>query len=77
MLAFFNTYTVAYANKVVLNVTNDKMSDIQKAKALHDWLCNAVDYDHDNKKIRKIMLIIRLFYIVQLFVKVMQKRISI
>lgn len=49
-VGFFNTYTVAYANKVVLNVTNNSMSDIQKAKALHDWLCNAVDYDYDNKK---------------------------
>ena len=36
--------------KVVLNVTDSSMSDIQKAKALHDWLCNAVDYDDTNTK---------------------------
>lgn len=49
-VGFFNTYTLAYANKVVSNVTNNSMSDIQKAKALHDWLCNAVDYDFENTK---------------------------
>ncbi len=52
-VGFFNTYTVAYANKVVLNVTNDSMSDIQKAKALHDWLCNTVDYDYDTTSDKK------------------------
>lgn len=53
------------------------MSDIQKAKALHDWLCNAVDYDDTNTKDAKIMLIILLFYIVQLYVMAMQELISI
>ena len=49
-VGFFNTYTLEYAKKVVLNVTDSSMSDIQKAKALHDWLCNAVDYDDTNTK---------------------------
>lgn len=46
-VGFMNTYTSAYASKVVANYTNSSMNDTQKAKALHDWLCDAVDYDYE------------------------------
>ncbi len=42
-----NKYITQEANKVVAEVTNDSMTDYQKAKALHDWVCGKVDYDYD------------------------------
>ena len=46
-VGFMNTYTNAFASKVVSDYTNSSMNDIQKAKALHDWICDAVDYDYE------------------------------
>lgn len=46
-VGFMNIYTSAFASKVVSDYTNSSMNDTQKAKALHDWLCDAVDYDHE------------------------------
>ncbi|MBE6861571.1 MAG: hypothetical protein E7497_01540 [Ruminococcus sp.] len=42
-----NKYITQEANKVVAEVTNSSMTDYQKAKALHDWVCAKVDYDYD------------------------------
>ena len=33
------------AMHIVNTVTNSSMTDVQKAKALHDWICNKVEYD--------------------------------
>ena len=46
-VGFMNTYKNAYVSKVVSDYTNSSMNDTQKAKALHDWLCDAVDYDYE------------------------------
>lgn len=45
-VGFMITYTNAFASRVVMNYTNSSMNNTQKAKALHDWLCDAVDYDY-------------------------------
>lgn len=52
-VGFMNTYASAYASKVVMNCTNSSMNDTQKAKALHDWLCDAVDYDYETTSDQK------------------------
>ncbi len=52
-VGFMNTYKNAYVSKVVMNCTNSSMNDTQKAKALHDWLCDAVDYDYETTSDRK------------------------
>lgn len=47
-IGFVNLYIKSQANKIVSQYTNDDMSDIQKAKVLHDWICNKVSYDYEN-----------------------------
>ena len=41
-LAAMNAYDI------VDSIITDDMSDREKAKAIHDWLCKNVAYDHDN-----------------------------
>lgn len=48
-----NKYIMLYAHnkamRVVNEVTNSSMTDVQKAKALHDWICRKVVYDYNDK----------------------------
>ncbi len=52
-----NTYVKQYiadrTKRIVSSVTTSSMTDYQKAKALHDWICEKVVYDHDNKDAKK------------------------
>ena len=52
-IGFMNTYANAFAEKVVNNYTNSSMNDTQKAVVLHDWLCDAVDYDYETTSSQK------------------------
>lgn len=47
-VGFINLYIQSQADKIVSEYTNDNMSDIQKAKALHDWICNKVYFDNED-----------------------------
>lgn len=47
-VGFINLYIQSQADKIVSEYTNDNMSDIQKAKALHDWICNKVYFEHED-----------------------------
>ncbi len=47
-IGFIDSYVDYYCEEVVKRYTNSDMTEIQKAKALHDWVINKVDYDHDN-----------------------------
>lgn len=48
-VGFIDRYVVNTAKKVVSEVTDDSMNDIQKVKALHDWVCNNTTPDTDEK----------------------------
>ena len=43
-VGFLNRWILNNAKKVVSEVTDENMSDIEKAKALHDWVCNNTEY---------------------------------
>lgn len=43
-IGFLNEYTKAQYQKIVNEVTNPDMSDIEKVKALHDWVCSNTKY---------------------------------
>lgn len=50
---FIDTYVEYDVKYIVGQVTTDSMTDMEKAVALHDWVCNKVDYDYsedDNPK---------------------------
>ena len=44
-VGFINEYIKAQVKKVVAENTNDSMSDLQKVKVLHDWVCSNTEYD--------------------------------
>ncbi len=46
-VGFIDKFTVNSAKKVVSEVTDDSMTDIQKVKALHDWVCANTVYGND------------------------------
>ena len=43
-IGFWNTYTQLYVKKVVECETTPEMTDVEKAKALHDWICKNTEY---------------------------------
>lgn len=47
-VGFINQYVKSQAEKVVREYTDDSMSDMQKIKILHDWVCNNTVYNHDD-----------------------------
>lgn len=47
-VGFINAYVAFQASETVKNVTSDSMSDMEKIKTLHDWVCNRVVYDYEN-----------------------------
>ena len=44
-VGFMDRFIINSAKKVVSEVTDENMNDIQKIKALHDWVCRNTDYD--------------------------------
>ncbi|MDE6034994.1 MAG: leucine-rich repeat protein [Ruminococcus sp.] len=44
-VGFINEYVKAQAEKIVSEITTEKMSDVQKIKAVHDWVCRNTVYD--------------------------------
>ncbi|MDE6035927.1 MAG: leucine-rich repeat protein [Ruminococcus sp.] len=44
-VGFINMYVISQAEKIVSEVTNENMSDVQKIKAVHDWICENTVYD--------------------------------
>ncbi|MDE6036139.1 MAG: leucine-rich repeat protein [Ruminococcus sp.] len=52
-IGFINQYVTAQAEKIVSEIISDNMNDMQKIKAVHDWICDNTVYDDglsDNKK---------------------------
>lgn len=47
-VGFINLYVQKQADDVVKKYTDDSMNDMQKIKALHDWVCNNIVYDSGN-----------------------------
>lgn len=50
---FFYNYLQLKIEYIVNSTTTDNMTDVQKAKALHDWICSEVFYDKNNKDAAK------------------------
>ena len=46
-IGFWNTYTQQYVKKVVEREITPEMTDVEKAKVLHDWICNNTKYAYD------------------------------
>ena len=46
-VGFIDKFTVNSAKKIVSEVTDESMTDIQKVKALHDWVCANTVYGND------------------------------
>ncbi|MGN1480309.1 leucine-rich repeat protein [Porcipelethomonas sp.] len=47
-VGFIDSYVAYTCDYVIRNTVTSSMSDLEKAKALHDWVLNKVDYDYDN-----------------------------
>lgn len=47
-VGFIESYVDYYCDEVVQRFITPDMTDIQKAKALHDWIINKVEYDHND-----------------------------
>ena len=43
-VGFVNEYVMWHVKDIVAKYTNDSMSDMEKAKVLHDWVCENVSY---------------------------------
>ena len=43
-VGFINEYVMWHVKDIVARYTNDSMSDMEKAKVLHDWVCENVSY---------------------------------
>ena len=53
-VGFINDFVMANVKKTVKeNITAD-MSDVQKAKVLHDWVCSNTVYEYDNKSFAQL-----------------------
>ena len=47
-MGFVNEYVTARCSETVTELTNESMSDMEKVKVLHDWLCSSAVYDTEN-----------------------------
>ncbi|MDE5860894.1 MAG: leucine-rich repeat protein, partial [Ruminococcus sp.] len=52
-VGFMNLYVKAQAEKITDEITNENMSDVQKIKAIHDWICENTVYDDNTIMDRK------------------------
>lgn len=50
-VGFVNLYIQAQANKITDEIISDNMSDIEKIKVIHDWVCNNTVYDYTDEQI--------------------------
>lgn len=48
-VGFIDRFTMNRVKEIVAETADDSMSDIEKAKALHDWVCNNTVYDGDDE----------------------------
>ncbi|NLT09596.1 MAG: leucine-rich repeat protein [Ruminococcus sp.] len=53
-IGFITDYILSEVKRVVNEYTTEDMSDMQKAKALHDWLCNKLSYNKNDKDLKAI-----------------------
>lgn len=49
-IGFINEYVQANVKRIVAENTDSGMSEIEKVKILHDWVCNNTVYDFDEEK---------------------------
>lgn len=47
-VGFINSYVNEQVNNVVEEYITDDMTDMQKIKTIHDWICNNIVYDNEN-----------------------------
>ena len=52
-VGFINLYVQAQAQKIIDEITSDNMSDVQKIRAVHDWICKNTVYDDEQSFDRK------------------------
>lgn len=50
-IGFINEYVQANVERIVTENTDSRMSEIEKVKILHDWVCNNTVYDPDAEKV--------------------------
>ncbi len=50
-VGFLDDYILAQADKIAGEVTDSTMTDVEKAKALHDWICRKVSYDYGENEV--------------------------
>ena len=48
-LAFIDRFTINSAKKIVSEVTDESMTEIEKIKTLHDWVCANTVYDMNDE----------------------------
>lgn len=52
-VGFVNQYVMAQVSKIVEENITDDMTDIEKVKVLHDWVCRNTEYDPGDRSSRK------------------------
>lgn len=52
-VGFINQYIMAQVRKIVEENITDDMTDVEKVKALHDWVCSNTEYDPGDRSSRK------------------------
>lgn len=52
-VGFINLYVQAQVEKIISENITDDMTEMQKIKVIHDWVCNNTVYDSDNVGERK------------------------
>ncbi|MDE6665118.1 MAG: leucine-rich repeat protein, partial [Ruminococcus sp.] len=52
-VGFINMYIQARTDEFIDEYIDSTMNDMQKIKAVHDWICNNVHYDYETTKERK------------------------
>ncbi|MDE7097911.1 MAG: leucine-rich repeat protein [Ruminococcus sp.] len=50
-IGFINEYVQANVERIVSENTDSRMSEIEKVKILHDWVCDNTVYDPDEEKV--------------------------
>ena len=52
-VGFVNQYVMAQVRKVVAENITDDMTDVEKVRVLHDWICRNTEYDPGDRSSRK------------------------
>ena len=48
-VGFVNRFTMNRVNEIVAEIIDDSMSDMEKIRSIHDWICNNTVYDNGNE----------------------------